>query len=135
MANPEEAAGIFQALRALGVRIAIDDFGTGYSSLAYLRRLPIDVIKVDKSFVMDADKNEGDAEIIRTILALGKTLKLHVVAEGVETDAQARLLEAAGCDIFQGFLFSRPMPAADTELSMAKGHARQGNSGLSAATG
>ena len=115
MSDPRQAAEIFQELRTLGVRVAIDDFGTGYSSLAYLRRLPIDVLKIDRSFVMDADKEEDDAEIVRTILALGKTLKLDTVAEGVETEAQALLLEEAGCDIFQGYLFSRPLPVHEIE--------------------
>jgi diguanylate cyclase (GGDEF)-like protein/PAS domain S-box-containing protein len=116
MANPEEAAEIFSALRELGVRVSIDDFGTGFSSLAYLRRLPIDVIKIDRSFVMHADTNSEAAGIICTIVALGKILGLEVVAEGVETDAQAALLTDVGCDILQGFLFSRPLRVEDVEL-------------------
>ena len=111
--NPGQVIQVLQILRGLGVRVAVDDFGTGYSSLAYLRRLPIDVLKIDRSFVMDADKNSDDAEIVRTILALGKSLKLQVVAEGVETPAQAQLLAEHGCDVFQGYLFARPCAAAD----------------------
>jgi diguanylate cyclase (GGDEF)-like protein/PAS domain S-box-containing protein len=111
MINPDEATKVFMVLRDIGVRIAIDDFGTGYSSLAYLRRLPIDILKIDRSFVMDADKNADDAEIVTLILALGKALRLEVVAEGVETEDQARLLEENGCDILQGFLFSHPAAA------------------------
>jgi len=130
MANPDEAAGILQALRALGVRVAIDDFGTGYSSLAYLRRLPIDVLKVDRSFVMDADKNDDDAEIVRTILALGKTLGLEVVAEGVETESQATLLEQAGCDLFQGYLFSRPLSAQSIERGWSGANPSKSHSGF-----
>ena len=113
MTNPGQVIQVLQILRGLGVRVAVDDFGTGYSSLAYLRRLPIDVLKIDRSFVMDADKNSDDAEIVRTILALGKSLKLQVVAEGVETPAQAQLLAEHGCDVFQGYLFARPCAAAD----------------------
>ena len=115
MADPHKTAAILQELREIGVRLAIDDFGTGYSSLAYLRRLPFDVLKIDRSFVMNADKEEGEAQIVRTILALGKALKLEVIAEGVETEAQAALLREAGCDVFQGYLFSRPLPASDIE--------------------
>jgi EAL domain-containing protein (putative c-di-GMP-specific phosphodiesterase class I) len=121
MANPDEAARIFQTLRTIGVKVAADDFGTGYSSLAYLRRLPIDVLKIDRSFVKDADKNDEDAQIIRTILALAKTLRLAVVAEGVETEAQATLLEEAGCDLLQGFLFSRPLPPMEIERGWRAG--------------
>ncbi|HIJ37759.1 MAG TPA: EAL domain-containing protein [Rhodospirillaceae bacterium] len=120
MTDPRQAIRIFQELRELGLRVAIDDFGTGYSSLAYLRRLPIDVLKIDRSFVMEADRDEDDAEIVRTILSLGKTLKLELVAEGVETEAQASLLNEAGCDIFQGYLFSRPLPSETIEQSFAK---------------
>jgi diguanylate cyclase (GGDEF)-like protein/PAS domain S-box-containing protein len=114
MTNPEKTTKILLMLRDIGVKIAIDDFGTGYSSLAYLRRLPIDVLKIDRSFVMDADKNEDDAEIVRTIISLAKVLRLDVVAEGVETEAQAKLLDEAGCDLFQGYLFSYPLPAHDS---------------------
>jgi len=115
MANPENVAGVFARLRQLGVGVAVDDFGTGYSSLAYLRRLPIDVLKIDRSFVMDADRNEEDAQIVKTILALGQALKLTVVAEGIETGGQAELLQSLGCDIAQGYFFSRPLPARELE--------------------
>ncbi|HXE39086.1 MAG TPA: PAS domain S-box protein [Azonexus sp.] len=108
MANPQNVSGIFSRLRQLGVSVAVDDFGTGYSSLAYLRRLPIDILKIDRSFVMDADCNEEDAQIVKTILALGQALKLQVVAEGIETRGQADLLQSLGCRSAQGYLFSRP---------------------------
>ena len=114
MASPEHVAGVFKRLREIGVSIAIDDFGTGYSSLAYLRRLPIEVLKIDRSFVMNADKDEGDAQIVRTILALGQALKLSVVAEGVETASQAEFLKNCGCTTGQGYLYARPGTAADT---------------------
>lgn len=112
MAQPKEVAGLFARLRNLGVSVALDDFGTGYSSLAYLRRLPIDVLKVDRSFVMDADRDEEDAQIVKTILSLGEILKMRVVAEGIETAAQLELLKSLGCGSGQGYLFSKPLSAA-----------------------
>ncbi|MDE2586127.1 MAG: EAL domain-containing protein, partial [Betaproteobacteria bacterium] len=115
MADPEHAAGLLARLRQIGVTVAVDDFGTGYSSLAYLRRLPIDVLKIDRSFIMDAERNEDDVQIVKTILALGQTLKLAVVAEGIETERQAQLLQSIGCDVVQGYLFSRPLPAQEIE--------------------
>ncbi len=111
MANPEEISGIFARLRRLGVTVAVDDFGTGYSSLAYLRRLPIDVLKIDRSFVMNADRDEGDAQIVRIIMALAQALKLDVIAEGVETRGQAEFLASCGCPTAQGYLYARPQPA------------------------
>lgn len=111
MANPKYIAALFARLRELGITVAVDDFGTGYSSLAYLRRLPIDVLKIDRSFVRDADSNEEDAQIVKTILALGQSLKLTMVAEGIEKPAQAKMLNQLGCDYAQGFHYSRPLPA------------------------
>lgn len=119
MATPKTVVGLFARLRAIGVTMAVDDFGTGYSSLAYLRRLPIDVLKIDRSFVAEADNNEEDAQIVKTILALGQALKLTVVAEGIETPQQAEILKSLGCDIGQGYLFSRPMPAEQAEAWLA----------------
>jgi diguanylate cyclase (GGDEF)-like protein/PAS domain S-box-containing protein len=115
MANPQEISGVLTRLRELGVVVAVDDFGTGYSSLAYLRRLPIDVLKIDRTFVMNADRDEGDAQVVKLILALGQALKLAIVAEGVETEGQAEFLRASGCTTAQGYLFSRPQPAAQIE--------------------
>jgi diguanylate cyclase (GGDEF)-like protein len=97
-------------LKALGVRIAIDDFGTGYSSLSYLRRFPIDTLKVDRSFVRDAASNESASGIVRAIITVGHQLGLRVVAEGVETREQLRLLRLMGCDAGQGYLFCPPVP-------------------------
>ncbi|MEW6676969.1 MAG: EAL domain-containing protein [Pseudomonadota bacterium] len=98
-----------QALKALGVSFSLDDFGTGYSSLAYLKRLPLDQIKIDQSFVREALHSSNDATITRTVLALGETFGLSVIAEGVETADQHRFLESHGCKAFQGYLFGRPM--------------------------
>jgi len=108
-------AGILGDLRQLGVRIAIDDFGTGYSSLAYLRSLPVDTLKIDRSFVRDVTTNEDSAAIAAAIIAMSKSLRLRVVAEGVETEEQFKFLEKHHCEEVQGFLISRPLPVADFE--------------------
>jgi diguanylate cyclase (GGDEF)-like protein len=102
-------------LRELGVRIAIDDFGTGFSSLSYLRRLPADVLKIDRSFVADLPDSRSSASLVASIIELAHTLQLDVVAEGVETDAQRRCLVELGCGLAQGYLFARPRPAEDCE--------------------
>lgn len=109
MSDPERALPVLRALHGLGVRIAVDDFGTGYSSLAYLRRLPVDEVKIDKSFVLGLASDLGDLAVVRAIIDLGHSLGLTVVAEGVEQDATRDQLVDMGCDVAQGFLISRPL--------------------------
>lgn len=109
MENSLEAATILQELKSLGVGIAIDDFGTGYSSLAYLRRFPINQLKIDQSFIHEMLVHEDSAAIVRSVISLAKALQLQTVAEGVETEAQRDFLRAAGCELMQGYLYSRPV--------------------------
>jgi diguanylate cyclase (GGDEF)-like protein/PAS domain S-box-containing protein len=111
MRDAERAVKLLQALRDTGVRLAIDDFGTGYSSLAYLKRFPIDCVKIDRSFIRDLPDDRDDASITRSIIAMAHNMKLDVVAEGVETPEQLDFLHAYGCDEIQGFLFSAPLAA------------------------
>ncbi|HEV7452844.1 MAG TPA: bifunctional diguanylate cyclase/phosphodiesterase [Pseudonocardiaceae bacterium] len=111
MSDPERAVPVLRGLHGLGVRIAVDDFGTGYSSLAYLRRLPVDELKIDKSFVCGLASDLGDLAVVRAIIDLGHSLGLIVVAEGVEQDATRDQLVEMGCDVAQGFLISRPLEA------------------------
>ncbi|WP_374337964.1 EAL domain-containing protein [Methyloversatilis sp.] len=110
-----------RALKALGVALSIDDFGTGYSSLAYLKRFPIDVLKIDQSFVRDIPQDRNDMEIAATIIAMAHTLKLRVVAEGVETPEQHAFLKERECDAWQGYMFSRPVPADVFEAQFLSG--------------
>ena len=113
-AEPERALLAVEALRSMGVHIALDDFGTGYSSLAYLNRLPLDEIKIDRSFVLGMDREESSATIVRTTVDLGHGLGYAVVAEGVEDVGTKLKLAALGCDVIQGYLIARPMPAEET---------------------
>jgi EAL domain-containing protein (putative c-di-GMP-specific phosphodiesterase class I) len=101
------------ALKALGVRLAVDDFGTGYSSLSYLQRFPIDVLKIDRSFVLGINRGAEESALARAIVRLAQTLHLVAVAEGVENEAQATLLRKLGCQLAQGYLFASPGPASD----------------------
>ncbi|MFA7381975.1 MAG: EAL domain-containing protein [Desulfurivibrionaceae bacterium] len=123
MAEPEEAVARMTALKRLGVRLSLDDFGTGYSSLAYLSRFPIDQLKIDRSFVNDIITDPGAATIATSVIALAHRMRLSVVAEGVETEAQLGYLRQHNCDEMQGYLFSKPLP--DGEFA---GLLRQGRS-------
>jgi diguanylate cyclase len=102
---------VLRQISESGITIAIDDFGTGYSSLSVLKALPIDILKIDQSFVRDLGRNAGDTAIVAAIVNMARALALRVVAEGVETKEQLAILRSLGCDEYQGFLFSHPMPA------------------------
>ena len=105
-----------EKLKLLGLTFSMDDFGTGYSSLAYLKRLPLDQLKIDQSFVRDISHDSNDAAIVQTIITMGNTLGMNVIAEGVETQVQLDFLRLHGCKTYQGYLFSRPVPLAEFEL-------------------
>ena len=127
------AAGVAQeqllALRRLGVRLSIDDFGTGYSSLSYLHRLPVDAIKLDRSFVQSIDTDDLAHRLVHAMIGVAHGLGLNVVAEGVETEGQREALLTAGCSLMQGFLFARPQPACELEEFFAsRGSDRGGRS-------
>jgi EAL domain-containing protein (putative c-di-GMP-specific phosphodiesterase class I) len=119
LGNPGPALENLNRLHALGCRISIDDFGTGYSSLAYLSELPVDELKIDRSFVMGMIDRKGDAAIVRSTIDLGHNMGLTVVAEGVETEAMLDRLTDMGCDVAQGYLISRPLAAAALEEWLA----------------
>ncbi|HXA35402.1 MAG TPA: EAL domain-containing protein [Steroidobacteraceae bacterium] len=115
MSDPEKSIAVLEHLSAMGVLVSVDDFGTGYSSMSYLRRFPIDKLKIDRVFINEIVSRPEDASIVRAIVSLAHSLRLKVVAEGVETPAQLDFLKTAGCDEYQGYHFSRPLPAADFE--------------------
>jgi len=113
MRDTETMVGRMRALKALGVRLAVDDFGTGYSSLSYLHRFPVDILKIDKSFVDAVGSGRAEPALARAIVALGESLGLTTVAEGIEREAQRAGLVALRCELGQGYLFARPGPAAE----------------------
>jgi diguanylate cyclase len=115
MSDPEESIAILEQLSSMGVLVSVDDFGTGYSSMSYLRRLPIDKLKIDRVFINEIVSRPEDASIVRAIVSLAHSLRLKVVAEGVETPAQLDFLKAVGCDEYQGYHFSRPLPSNEFE--------------------
>jgi EAL domain-containing protein (putative c-di-GMP-specific phosphodiesterase class I) len=102
-----------RSIRDMGIRLSIDDFGTGYSSLSYLRRLPVDIVKIDRSFVSEVSVNADDAALVRAIISMAHGLRMQVVAEGVETIHQLAFLQSENCDLVQGFHFRKPMPQDD----------------------
>lgn len=121
MADTEKTIDTLRQLKAIGVRIAIDDFGTGYSSLSFLKRFALDAVKVDRAFVQDITADPGDVSITRAVITMAHSLKLQVIAEGVETEGQLTLLIANHCDQFQGFFFSPALPAAAAEQLLREG--------------
>ena len=118
MQDPYQSLAILQKLDDMGVKISIDDFGTGYSSLLYLKRLPATELKIDRGFVRDLAPHTEDAAIVSAIVALGRTLNLSIVAEGIETRAQQEFLTGLGCSTLQGYLLGRPMPARELAESI-----------------
>ena len=126
MTNPEHATETLHKLKTMGISLSIDDFGTGYSSLAYLKRFPIDCIKIDRSFIKDIPTEADDMAITKGVIALGHSLRLKVVAEGVETKEQQDFLRSNDCDEMQGYLFSKPLPAEEV-TALLKGHSPKQN--------
>jgi EAL domain-containing protein (putative c-di-GMP-specific phosphodiesterase class I) len=120
MADAKKTVEVLQELKMLGVRISIDDFGTGYSSLAYLRKFPIDKLKIDIAFIRDVTTNASDAAITTAIINMAHSLNMKVIAEGVETREQLEFLRARKCDEFQGYYFSKPLPAVELEKLQKK---------------
>ena len=121
MKDPEEAVATLEALRAYGVALAVDDFGTGYSSLAYLQRFPLDALKIDRAFIRDISTKPDDASIAVAIITLAHSLKLKVIAEGVETEAQLNFLRAHGCDEMQGYYFSPALSVESCTRALTEG--------------
>ena len=110
MQNAEGSARLLRRLKEMGVRLAMDDFGTGYSSLAYLKRFPVDTIKIDRSFIQGVPDDDDDSKLTQAIIAMARSLELKTVAEGVESGEQAQFLREHDCDEIQGYFFSRPLP-------------------------
>jgi diguanylate cyclase (GGDEF)-like protein len=132
MEHPEAVIVTLERLKDMGLMLAIDDFGTGYSSLNYLKRFPIDVIKIDRSFVSDVTSNQVDADIVTTIIGLAKVMKVKVVAEGVETELQKAFLKNQQCDFMQGYFLSKPVPAEEFEERFLEYNAINADTGKSA---
>jgi len=120
MSNPEEAIKKLEVLKGMGIKIAIDDFGTGYSSLAYLKELPVDILKIDKSFIDGIPNNSNDVAIVNVIISLAKNLGLKTIAEGVETEEQSQFLKENDCDIIQGYFYSKPILGEEIEKKYYK---------------
>jgi EAL domain-containing protein (putative c-di-GMP-specific phosphodiesterase class I) len=122
--NLDESVAKLEALKARGFRISIDDFGTGYSSLAYLKRFPLDTLKIDRSFVTAVDTDNSNNGIVQAIIAMAKALKFDTVAEGVETQAEFDFLTSQQCDLYQGYFFSKPLVFKDFDLLLKSEHRR-----------
>ncbi len=122
MSDPEKSIAVLEHLSGMGILVSVDDFGTGYSSMSYLRRFPIDKLKIDRVFIDEIVSRPEDASIVRAIVSLAHSLHLKVIAEGVETPAQLDFLKTTGCDEYQGYHFSRPLPAADFERLIRESH-------------
>ena len=120
MSDPEQAIVKLKALHAMGISLALDDYGTGYSCLAYLKRFPLDHLKIDRSFVEGIPADRDDETIVQATIVMARQLGLKVVAEGVETEAQRTFLKAFGCDEIQGYLYARPMTADDVVGHLTK---------------
>lgn len=119
MQNDRATRDNLEGLQALGLRLSIDDFGTGYSSLSYLKRFPIDTLKIDRSFIRDLSTDPDDAAIVSAIIVMAHSLKMEVVAEGVETQEQLDFLRSRDCDTLQGYLFSKPLCGAEIAALLA----------------
>jgi EAL domain-containing protein (putative c-di-GMP-specific phosphodiesterase class I) len=115
MEDAEAAVRTLQQLKALGIQLAIDDFGTGYSSLAYLKRFPVDELKIDRAFVSGLGRDSEDASIVNAVASLGHALNLSIVAEGIETIEEAQQVHALGCEVGQGYYFAKPMARAEVD--------------------
>ncbi|NCN68098.1 MAG: EAL domain-containing protein, partial [Thiomicrospira sp.] len=122
MGDPEKIVSVLEALRALGVRLSIDDFGTGYSSLSYLRRYPIQVLKIDKSFVQDIGKNSDDDAVCLSIVSLAQALNMETIAEGVETPQQEAFLKSIHCTHAQGFYYAMPLYADELSAWLSENY-------------
>jgi diguanylate cyclase (GGDEF)-like protein/PAS domain S-box-containing protein len=131
MQDAESTTATLQALKAIGLRLAIDDFGTGYSSLSYLRRFPVDILKIDRSFVATLDSSDTEAALVRSILSLGRTLELETIAEGIEREGQLRELQSLGAHLGQGYFFARPLDA-DAITALVRGGGLPGPDAMTA---
>jgi EAL domain-containing protein (putative c-di-GMP-specific phosphodiesterase class I) len=107
----DSAVAVLEQIRSLGVKISIDDYGTGYSSLSYMKELPVDMLKIDRCFIINLESDAADRAIVNSTIVLARHLGMKVLAEGVETEAQLEALQAFGCDEIQGYYFSKPLPA------------------------
>ena len=121
MSDVGQAIATMRELKVLGLQLSIDDFGTGYSSLSYLKQFPVDILKIDRTFVRDITANADDAAVVRAVISMAHSLRLEVVAEGVETLEQLDYLRRHGCDRMQGYFFSRPLPAEEIVALLKQG--------------